>query len=90
MRFLVLLLAVASALIAQQRPNVLFIVSDDLNNDFNTYGHPIVRTPHLDALAERGTRFDAFYCHSPLCAPARFTMLAGRSVSSIGAWDNAA
>jgi len=31
----------------------------------------------------------SFYCHSPLCAPARFTMMAGRSVASIGAWDNA-
>ncbi len=35
-------------------------------------------------------RFDNFYCHSPLCAPARFTMASGRSVASIGAWDNAA
>ncbi len=73
------------------RPNILLVMADQLAPHFtSTYGHPVVSTPHLDALAERGTRFDAFYSHSPLCAPARFTMLAGRSVSSIGAWDNAA
>ncbi len=72
-------------------PNVLLVMADQLAPHFtSTYGHPVVRTPHLDALAERGMRFDAFYCHSPLCAPARFTLLSGRSVSAIGAWDNAA
>ncbi|NND76414.1 MAG: choline-sulfatase [Ilumatobacter sp.] len=70
--------------------NILLVMADQLAPHFTgTYGHPIVQTPHLDALAERGARFDAAYCHSPLCAPSRFTMLAGRSVSAIGAWDNA-
>ncbi len=71
-------------------PNIVLVMADQLAPHFTgTYGHPLVQTPHLDALARRGARFDAAYCHSPLCAPARFTMLAGRSVSSIGAWDNA-
>jgi len=73
------------------RPNVLVVMADQLAPHFTgTYGHPLVRTPNLDALAERGTRFDNAYCHSPLCAPSRFTMLAGRPVSAIDAWDNAA
>ena len=73
------------------RPNLLLVMADQLAPHFTgTYGHPLVSTPNLDALAERGVRFDASYCHSPLCAPARFTMLAGRSVHAIGAWDNAA
>ncbi len=73
------------------RPNLLLVMADQLAPHFtSTYGHPVVSTPHLDALAERGVRFDAMYCHSPLCAPARFTMMAGRSVAAIGAWDNAA
>ena len=72
-------------------PNVLLMMADQLAPHFTgTYGHPVVSTPHLDALATRGSRFDAAYCHSPLCAPARFSMMAGRSVSAIGAWDNAA
>ncbi|MGI9599240.1 MAG: choline-sulfatase [Acidimicrobiales bacterium] len=72
-------------------PNVLLVMADQLAPHFTgSYGHPLVVTPHLDALVERGVRFDAAYCHSPLCAPSRFSMLAGRSVSSIGAWDNAA
>ena len=72
------------------RPNILMVMADQLAPHFTgTYGHPLVSTPHLDALAERGSRFDAAYCHSPLCAPARFTMLAGQPVSAIDAWDNA-
>ena len=73
------------------RPNVLVVMADQLAPHFTgTYGHPLVRTPSLDALAERGTRFDAAYCTSPLCAPSRYSMLAGRLPSQIGAWDNAA
>ncbi len=65
-------------------------MADQLAPHFTgAYGHPVVKTPHLDALAARGARFDAAYCNSPLCAPARFAMLAGRSVSAIEAWDNA-
>ena len=72
------------------RPNILLVMADQLAPHFTgTYGHPLVATPHLDALAERGARFDAAYCHSPLCAPARFTMLSGKPVAAIGAWDNA-
>ncbi len=72
-------------------PNILFVMADQLAPHFTgTYGHPVVQTPHLDALAERGARFDATYCHSPLCAPSRFAMLAGRPISEIDAWDNAA
>jgi choline-sulfatase len=74
-----------------RQPNVLMVMADQLAPHFTgTYGHPLVSTPHLDALAERGTRFDAAYCHSPLCAPARFSLMAGRAISAIDAWDNAA
>ena len=76
---------------ANRQPNILVVMADQLAPHFTgAYGHPLVRTPALDALAERGTRFDAAYCHSPLCAPARFSMLSGQPVSAIGAWDNAA
>ncbi len=50
------------------------VMADQLAPHFTgTYGHPLVRTPDLDALAARGARFDNVYSNSPLCAPARFT-----------------
>ncbi len=75
---------------AGSRPDILLVMADQLAPHFtSTYGHPVVKTPHLDALAERGVRFDAAYCHAPLCAPSRFTMLSGLTASTLGAWDNA-
>ncbi|NDH96400.1 MAG: choline-sulfatase [Actinobacteria bacterium] len=74
-----------------KRPNIVVIMADQLAPQFtSTYGHPIVQTPNLDALAARGMRFDAAYCNSPLCAPARFAFMAGQLVTKIGAYDNAA
>jgi choline-sulfatase len=72
-------------------PNILLVMADQLApHHTGTYGHRLVKTPAMDALAERGMRFDASYCHSPLCAPARFSFLAGQPISAIGAWDNGA
>lgn len=57
--------------------NLLFIVSDQHRRDAaGCYGHPFVKTPHIDALAERGARFNA-YCQAPLCAPSRASLLTG-------------
>lgn len=55
-----------------------------------SYGHRVVQAPHLQALAARAVSFDAAYCSSPLCAPSRSAMLAGRHASHIGVYDNAA
>ena len=52
-------------------------------------GHPIIQTPHLDALAARGTRFTAAYSTCPICVPARASFMTGRYVHQIGYWDNA-
>ncbi|MEM9341450.1 MAG: choline-sulfatase [Pseudomonadota bacterium] len=73
------------------RPNILIIMADQLAPQFTgTYGHPLVQTPHLDALAARGMRFDAAYCNSPLCAPSRAAFMSGQAVSRTGVYDNAA
>ncbi len=74
-----------------KHPNILCIMADQLTAPaLPFYGHPIVKTPHLSALAEAGVIFENAYCNSPLCAPSRFSMLTGKLPSRIGAYDNAA
>ena len=74
-----------------ERPgNLLFILSDQHNRDtLGCYGHPLVETPCLDALAARGVRFNSAYCNSPLCVPSRASLATGRYVHQTGYWDNA-
>ncbi|HET6424850.1 MAG TPA: sulfatase [Planctomycetaceae bacterium] len=79
-----LLLFLADGLAAADRPNVLFLISDDLNNSLGCYGDPLVKTPHIDKLAARGVRFDRAYCAFPLCGPSRNSMLTGLYPNSTG------
>ena len=73
------------------RPNFLILMADQLTaRALPAYGNRIAKTPHIDALADGGVVFESFYCNSPLCAPSRFSMLSGRQISAIGAYDNAA
>ena len=64
--------------VAWARPNVLFLVVDDLRPALGVYGDPLARTPHLDALASRGMVFERAYCQQALCAPSRASVLTGR------------
>lgn len=62
------------------RPNIVLIYADDLGyGDLGCYGHPVIRTPHLDALARDGLRFTHFYAPSALCSPSRAGLLTGRT-----------
>lgn len=74
-----LLLSVCSSAPAAEtpRPNVLWIISDDLDADIGCYGQGIVSTPNIDRLAARGVRFDRAYCQYALCNPSRSSFLSG-------------
>ncbi|MCA1614196.1 MAG: sulfatase-like hydrolase/transferase, partial [Acidobacteria bacterium] len=64
---------------AAERPNVLFILADDLGwGDLSCYGRPDYRTPNLDRLASEGTRFTNAYSASPVCTPTRAAFTTGR------------
>jgi choline-sulfatase len=72
-------------------PNILILMADQLTaGALPAYGNRVARTPHIDALARAGVVFESFYCNSPLCAPSRFSFLAGQLPSAIEAFDNAA
>ncbi|NND05184.1 MAG: sulfatase-like hydrolase/transferase [Saprospiraceae bacterium] len=83
---------VSANLSAQEsKPNIVIISADEMVPMLlGTYGHPVVKTPHIDQLAQQGVRFDAAYANNPLCAPARAVMLTGMYSSNIGMYDNAA
>ena len=60
------------------KPNILFIICDDLNDAVQGFGgHPQTLTPNISRLEERGVRFVNAACNAPLCAPSRPSMLTG-------------
>jgi iduronate 2-sulfatase len=71
-----------------RKPNVLFIMVDDLRPELGAYGVEGIKTPHIDALAARSVRFDRAICQFPLCNPGRTSLLTGRYPTQTGVWDN--
>ena len=74
---------------AQQRPNILFIMSDDHDNDaISAYNKQFVETPNIDRLAKEGMKFNRAFVGNSICAPARATLLTGQHSHKNGVIDN--
>lgn len=72
------LLVITGALaVAQSKPNVLLIISDDLTTCLGCYGNKVCKTPHLDRLASQGVLFERAYCQYPVCGPSRASFMSG-------------
>ena len=70
---------------AAQKPNILFIMADDLGwMDLACQGNKLVDTPHLDRLAKQGMRFTSAYAAAPVCSPTRCAVLTGQAPARIG------
>ncbi|GAB2791408.1 sulfatase [Rhabdobacter roseus] len=69
---------------AQQRPNIVWIVSEDNSPLLGCYGDAFATTPHLDQLAAEGVRYTKAYATAPVCAPARSTLITGVYPTSLG------
>lgn len=60
-----------------QKPNVLFLIADDLNTAFSGFGHHQCKTPNLDRLARRGVKFENMHCQYPVCGASRASLMSG-------------
>ncbi len=81
--------AVSAQVSIDERPNVVMIVIDDLRRDeFGAGGHPYLKTPAIDSIAENGAKFNNAYHNTPLCSPNRATILTGQYGSRHGIVDN--
>jgi arylsulfatase A-like enzyme len=73
------------ALLHAARPNIIFVMADDMGWGQTGYrGHPVLKTPNLDAMAANGLRFERFYAASPVCSPTRASILTGRTPDRAG------
>lgn len=72
---------------AADRPNILFVMADDLRPELASYGSVAV-TPNLDRLARRAVRFERAYCQQAVCNPSRSSMLTGRRPDTLRIWNN--
>ena len=68
-----------------ERPNFLLVITDQQSlRAMSAYGNPHIHTPHMDAIAANGVRFEKSYCTSPVCGPARSSLVTGRMPHEVG------
>ncbi|MCU0857204.1 MAG: sulfatase-like hydrolase/transferase, partial [Pontiellaceae bacterium] len=81
-----MILRVACAIMAAEKPNIVFFIADDVSQeDFGCYGHPVIKTPCIDALAAKGMRFNNAYLTISSCSPTRCSIITGRYPHNTGA-----
>ena len=89
MRLLIIFLLFATNSLAQQRPNILYIMSDDHDNDaISAYNKQFIQTPNIDRLAKEGMKFNRAFVGNSICSPARATLLTGQHSHKNGVKDN--
>jgi len=82
-------LLVSPAFAADSKPDVLFVAVDDLNVWVSCLqGHPQIKTPNIDRLAQRGMTFTHAYCAAPACNPSRAALLSGKKPTTTGIYHN--
>jgi arylsulfatase A-like enzyme len=75
----------ADAADADDRPNVLLLVQEDVSPRYGCYGDSVARTPNIDAFASEARRYENAFCPAPVCAPSRASMMTGLHPPSLGA-----
>ena len=82
-----LLTPLAAIPAAVNKPNVLFLVVDDMRPELGCYGNKVIKTPNIDRLAARGMVFNHAYCQQAVCSPSRSSLLTGRRPDATRVWD---
>jgi arylsulfatase A-like enzyme len=78
-------LGLSAAARGQERPNILWVIVDDMSPQFSCYGEKLIQTPNVDRLAREGTRFSRAFVTAPVCSPCRSAMITGMYQTTIGA-----
>lgn len=90
MRAFLALLALAFTAVAADKPNIVFILADDLGiGDLGAYGQQKIKTPNIDRIAAEGMKFTGFYSGHSVCAPSRCTLMTGKHTGHSAIRNNA-